>query len=104
MRTFMEVGKVRLLRLLAIALTGMLPAAFLGAADESKPVQIGMSRTFFYGFSPNIVEIIADPFKTIIKATTGLNAEISAAYDPPEFAEKLRRKQLDFCLLYAHEF
>jgi ABC-type phosphate/phosphonate transport system substrate-binding protein len=72
------------------------------AGDRAKPIQIGISNTFFQGLPKAYVKIAADDFKGLF-AMNGLNGEFTAGPGPMDIAEKLHAKKLDFGILHAHE-
>jgi ABC-type phosphate/phosphonate transport system substrate-binding protein len=74
-----------------------------GASDRTKPIQIGMAKTFFAERSKSVVEIATDDFKDVLKKLTRLDGELISKYGAFEVAEKLNNKQLDLGILHAHE-
>ena len=71
---------------------------------KPKPLQIGMSKTFFHELSKIMIDFAADDFKDVMKKTTGLDGDLIANYDPMEMAAKLNGKQLDLGIFHGHEF
>lgn len=81
-----------------------LPLISADGAGQTKPMQIGMAKTFFNDRSKTVIAITADDFKAVLKKTTGLNGELISTYEAFEVAQKLNAKQLDFGIFHAHEF
>ena len=74
------------------------------ATAQSKPVQIGLAKTFLAEQPKAFTDIATDDFKKVMKKTTGLDGDVTSKHNAPELAELLDKKQLDFALLHAHEF
>ena len=85
----------------AILIT-LLPSA--AAECQTKPIRIGLAKTFLVDQPKSIAEIAADDFKDVLKKTTGLDGELATKNSAAEIADKLDAKQLDFGILHAHEF
>lgn len=90
-----------------VAAAGLLTVLSFAAANDAnqpKPVQIGLAKTFLEGQPKSFIEIATDEFKDVMKKTTGLAGELNAKFAAAEVAEKLNAKQFDFGILHAHEF
>src|SRR5438132_966538 len=87
-----------------LALALGLIAATAPAYAQPKPLQLGMANSFVPDMSQVFIDIAVGEFKAVMKQTTGLNGELLTKYSPQEVAEKVNDKQLDFGILYAHEF
>jgi ABC-type phosphate/phosphonate transport system substrate-binding protein len=81
-----------------------LPFLSTSASNQPKPLQIGMTNTFFTERPKSVVEIATSDFKEVMKKTTNLDGELLTKFSPSEVAEKLDTKQLDFGIFHAHEF
>jgi ABC-type phosphate/phosphonate transport system substrate-binding protein len=86
-----------------VGLVAALAVIFADAANQDKPIRIGMPNTFLYEKSQGFVEIITNDFKEVMKQTSGLTGELIPKYGPLEVAEKLNNKQMDFGIFHAHE-
>jgi ABC-type phosphate/phosphonate transport system substrate-binding protein len=75
-----------------------------GAFAQTKPLQIGMAKSFVTEQPKSVVDIAADEFKAVLKTITGLDGQLVTKFDAAEVAEKLNAKQVDFGILHAHEF
>lgn len=84
--------------------TTLLAIASTGAAQQAKPLQIGIAKTFLVDQPKGIVDVAEDDFKTVLKKTTGLDGELVSKFGGAEVAEKLNAKQIDFGIFHAHEF
>lgn len=73
-------------------------------ADSPKPIQISMARSFFHDQPSVFVDLAAFEFKEVMKNATGLKGEVHVNYAANEIAQKINDRQLDFGILYAHEF
>ncbi len=94
----------KLLALLTAGLIAALPLAWADASDKSKPLQMGLAKSFFTDRPKSYVDIASDEFKDVMKKTTGLTGEFIPKYGPLQVAEKLDNKQLDLGVFHAHEF
>jgi len=83
-------------------LVATLPSA--AATSQTKPIRIGIAKTFLVDQPKSIAEIAEDDFKDVLKKTTGLDGELASKYSATEIADKLGRKQLDFGIFHAHEY
>jgi len=94
---------VMMLSVCGVGFLVVIPTIPAAAGNPVKPIQIGISNTFFQGRPKVFVQIAADDLKELL-AMTGLNGEFVAKDGAMEVAEKLHAKQLDFGILHAHEF
>ena len=74
------------------------------AAGQTKPLQIGMAKSFVTEQPKSVVDIAADDFKDLLKKATGFDGQLLAKFAAADIAEKLDAKQVDFAILHAHEF
>ena len=74
------------------------------AANQAKPIQIGMAKSFVTERPKSQVDIATDEFKDVMKKTTGLDGELTSKFGALDVADKLKNKQLDLGILHAHEF
>jgi ABC-type phosphate/phosphonate transport system substrate-binding protein len=89
---------------LTATLLVLLPSTGGNAASQSRPIQIGMSHTFLVDKPKSYVDIATNDFKEVLKKTADLDGVIDARDSAFEIADKLGKKQLEFGILYAHEF
>ncbi len=89
---------------LTAGLLAALPTINAQPADQPKPIRISMAKTFFHDQPMVFVELAAYEFKEVMRKATELNGEVTVTYSAAEIADKLEGKQLDFAILYAHEF
>ena len=82
----------------------LLALARADAASQTKPIQIGMAKSYLEEKPKSYVDIATEEFKEVLKKTTGLDGELVSKFDAFEVAAKLDGKQLDFGVLHAHEF
>lgn len=73
-------------------------------ANPPKPLQISMANTFVHDRAQVFIDIATSEFKAVMKNTTGLDGELTVKHAPADIAAKLHDKQLDFAILYAHEY
>lgn len=86
------------------AIMALLLAFSEQAFSQTKPMRIGLAKTFLEDRPKSIVAIGTDEFKDVMKKTTGFDGEIGANDGAFELAEKLNSKQTDFGIFHAHEF
>lgn len=80
-------------------------AAPAPAAEETpSSIRIGMVRSFFPNLPAPTVQILIQPFKSLLEAQGGLPAEIVAVDDPYDLARQLVDKKLHVGLFHGHEF
>jgi ABC-type phosphate/phosphonate transport system substrate-binding protein len=94
----------RLLILPTVGVIMALAQCGVASSGKTKPLQIGMAKTFFTDQTKDLVDITADDFKEVMKKTTGLNGELVFDFTAPQVAEKLDSKELDFGIFHGHEF
>lgn len=94
--------QANLTRFAIAILIAALPSA--AAYSQTKPIQIGIAKTFLVDQPKSIAAIAEDDFKNVLKKTTGLDGELASKYGAAEIADKLDRKQLDFGIFHAHEY
>jgi ABC-type phosphate/phosphonate transport system substrate-binding protein len=90
--------------IMPLVIAGLLSAVGGQASSQTKPLQIGLAKSFVQDRAKSVVAISADEFKDVVKKTTGLDSEIGSHDGPFELAEKLKSKQRDFGVFHAHEF
>jgi ABC-type phosphate/phosphonate transport system substrate-binding protein len=67
-------------------------------------IRLALTKTLVTDVPQALVDVVMDEFKTVVKKTTGLDSEVTAKFAAAEIAEKLQNKDLEFGLLWAHEF
>ena len=87
-----------------LATTGVFWLVGIGNAQQPKPLQIGIAKTFLVDQPKSIVDVAEDDFKVVMKKTTGLDGELVSKFDSAVVADKLNGKQLDFGIFHAHDF
>src|SRR5438046_7501507 len=97
-KTMMSIRFERLKKLLTLTMmaAGVLAALRVvgpAAADQPKPIRIGMAKTFLDDQPKSFVEIATDDFKNVMKKTTGLDGELDPKNNAFEVAERLKGKQ-----------
>lgn len=93
--------------LVAILAAGMAPVFSMVAAqpaDPPRPIRISMAKSFFHDQPEVVVKIAADEFKEVMRTVTGLKGEVAVHFTAAQNADKINAKELDFAILYAHEF
>jgi ABC-type phosphate/phosphonate transport system substrate-binding protein len=83
-----------------VVTAGPAPEASAGAA----PLRIGMVQTFFNDVPPPLVQIVIDPFGTIMRETTGLAGELLVGGDAFTVARQLGDGKLQLAVFHGHEF
>ena len=58
------------------------------AAYQTKPLQIGMAKSFVTDQPKSVVEVATNDFKDVMKKATGLNGELVSKFDAKGVAEK----------------
>ena len=100
----MIVGKCIALGLLVVGLIGSMPLVSADPPRETELIRLGMAKSFFNDIPKLLVDFVIDPFKPMMKTTTGLDGELFAHYDAFEMAQKLNDKQLHLGVFHGHEF
>jgi len=79
---------------------------FINASNGQKPkaIRIAMARTFLHDQPKVFIEIAVGEFKEVMKETTGLAGDLEVKLTAEEIAARIHSKQLDYGILYAHEF
>jgi len=72
--------------------------------QQPQAIRMAMTKTLVTDLPEVLIDIALDEFKGVMKKTTGLPGEVTAKFSPGESAEKLQNKELDFALLFAHEY
>ena len=84
--------------------TLFITTAIVSSAAAQPPVRLSMAKTFFHDQPKLFVDIAIGEFKQVMKQSTELDGELTVDLGAAEIAEKLNAKQVDFGILYAHEF
>jgi ABC-type phosphate/phosphonate transport system substrate-binding protein len=92
-----------LARVHLIAVVGVLTCALNATCQPAKSLHIAMAKSFFADRGDTIKGIAADDFKSLLKATTGFDGELTTKLDPAQIADQLEKKQIDFGIFHAHE-
>jgi ABC-type phosphate/phosphonate transport system substrate-binding protein len=85
---------------LLVLTVGPAPDAQAGSA----PVRIGMVQTFFHDVPTALVQLVTEPFSTIMRETTGLNGALVAGGDAFAVARQLSDGKLQLAVFHGHEF
>lgn len=88
---------------LSAVLLVVLSLAGVNASHQTKPIQIGMAKSFVAERPKSQVDIATDEFKDVMKKTTGLDGELTSKFGAFDVADKLKNKQLDLGIFHAHE-
>lgn len=99
-------GRVCVLLLGAIVPVALVPAPRAAAQPPGQPapLKIGLPESMFAGLPPAIVQIGAQPFKTMFEKQTGLKGEVIVVKDYAETADQLRAKKLDVAVFNGFEY
>jgi ABC-type phosphate/phosphonate transport system substrate-binding protein len=88
---------------LGLALFAWLPAAAT-AQSTAKPIKVGMVKEFFNDLPKSLIDIAIDPFKDVMKLTTGLEGELIVEGQVFDVAQKVRDGKVDLGVFHGHEF
>jgi ABC-type phosphate/phosphonate transport system substrate-binding protein len=93
-------------RFFALFTAGLLAAfsVHIASAQQPAPIRLSLAKSFVPDQPQILIDIFLSEFKAVTKTVTGLNSDMSAKLTPAEIAEKLNNQELDFGILYAHEF
>jgi ABC-type phosphate/phosphonate transport system substrate-binding protein len=90
--------------LLICAAASCIASPVVATAQDSRPLHFALSSSFVTGKADTILKIASDDFREVLKATTGLDGDLTSKLNTFEIAEKLNAKQIDFGIFHAHEF
>jgi ABC-type phosphate/phosphonate transport system substrate-binding protein len=92
------------LGVLAIATLAILASLpFRVGAQDTRPMQIGMAKSFFNDVSETIINIVVEPFGDLMKQTTSLDGRLNPNYSAFEVADKLDKNEMQFGVFHGHE-
>ena len=94
------------LALLACGILGSLTpiAAASGAAAAAGPVKIGMARNFFHDVPKLVIAFATEPFKAVMRETTGLTGELAVGGDAFSVARDIERGKFQLGIFHGFEF
>jgi hypothetical protein len=92
--------------LLAFIILGRLtPRADAGDAPYATgPVKIGMAQTFFHDVSKVLIAFATEPFKVIVRDTTGLAGELAVGGDAFSVARDIEGGKFQLGIFHGFEF
>src|SRR4051812_15818017 len=90
--------------ILLAGLAGSWPTASAQTPRQSGPLKIGMAKTFFNDIPKAFVDFATEPFKKLMKETTGLDGDLVPNYDPFEVARLLNEDKLQLGVFHGHEY
>jgi ABC-type phosphate/phosphonate transport system substrate-binding protein len=92
------------LGLVTLGLIGSIPLVSAGTPKEPSLVRIGMAKSFFHDIPKVLIDLAAEPFKSIMKTTTDLDGELNTEFEPFVVAQKVMDNQLELGVFHGHEF
>jgi ABC-type phosphate/phosphonate transport system substrate-binding protein len=94
------------LALLAWIILGKLAprAAADGKTGAACPVKIGMVQTFFHDLPKPVIALATEPFKKVMRDTTGLTGELAVGADAFSVAGDIEGGRFQCGIFHGHEF
>ena len=98
-------ASIGLLLCLLALLVGLTPkASGGGAAAATPPVRIGMVQTFFHDVPKPLISFATEPFKAVMRDSTGLCGELAVGADAFSVARDLSGGKLQLGVFHGFEF
>lgn len=92
------------LALSALCLLSASLAIPVPAQEPTAPVRIGMVQTLFTDIPSPLVQVILQPFGTIIKDFTGVDGRVVLGGDPLNLGKELNDGKVDLAIFHGVEF
>jgi ABC-type phosphate/phosphonate transport system substrate-binding protein len=98
--------RVRVLGVLALAAVAGLTAGLWGSAPAARPttLRIGLIGSLFRDIPQAMVLTMAQPFRTLLEAQTGLQGSLVTAGDADDLGQRLSTDKVDLAVFHGIEF
>lgn len=92
------------IRLLLLAVSGIVGGTSLAQAAEPETMRIGIPRSIFRDVPPALLSFANQPFKDLMKVQTGFTGEIMNDPDALKIAKEIHDGKLQLGVFLGHEF